>query len=118
MNRQRIVLVGLLIFSLTYVPSNAQTGSGVVRGVVQDATRSIVPRAKVELRNQDTNITREATTSAEGSYFFGGIAPGRYELSVEAQGFKKWTGTLILEVGQTAAVDPVLEVGSLANAVE
>src|SRR5258708_15431470 len=118
MNRRRIVLVGLLIFSLTYVPSNAQTGSGVVRGAVQDATKSMVPRAKVELRNQDTNITREATTSTEGSYFFGGIQPGNYELTVEAQGFKKWTGTLALEVGQTAVVDPALEVGSLANTVE
>ncbi len=118
MNRRRIVLLGLLIFSLTCVPSNAQTGSGVVRGAVQDDTKSMVPRAKVELRNLDTNITREATTSSEGSYFFGGIPPGRYELSVEATGFKKWTGTLTLEVGQTAAVDPALEVGSLANVVE
>src|SRR5258707_15016542 len=113
MNRRRIVLAGLLIF-LTCVPSNAQTGSGVVRGAVQDATKSMVPRAKVELRNQDTNITREATTSAEDSYFFGGIPPGKYQLSVEATGFKKRTGTLTLEVGQTAAGDPALEGGSLA----
>src|SRR2546430_17153520 len=115
MNRQRIVLVGLLIFILTCVPSNAQTGSGVVRGVVQDATKSMVPRAKVQLRNQDTNIAREATTSTEGSYFFGGIPPAKYELSVEAQAFTKWTGTLTLGVGQSAAVDPALSGGSLAN---
>ena len=118
MNRLRIVVVGLLLFGLTRVPSKSQTGSGVIRGAVQDATKAVVPRAKVELRNQDTNIAREATTSTEGGYFFGGIPPGKYELSVEAQGFKKWTGTLTLEVGQTAAVDPALEVGSLANTVE
>src|SRR5713226_5831071 len=109
MNRQRIVLVGLLVFGLTCVPSHSQTGSGVVRGAVQDATKGVVPRAKIELRNQDTNITREATTSTEGGYYFGGIQPGRYELTVEALGFKKWTGTLALEVGQTAVVDPALE---------
>ena len=53
-----------------------------------------------------------------GLYYFGDIQPGRYELTVEAEGFKKWVGTLALEVGQTAVVDPVLEVGSLTATVE
>src|SRR5437899_756589 len=118
MNPQRIVFAGLLMSAFTCIPVIAQTGSGVIRGTVQDATKAVVPRAKIELRNPDTNITREATTSTEGGYYFGGIQPGNYELTVEAQGFKKWTGTLALEVGQTAVVDPALEVGSLANTVE
>lgn len=110
--------VALMWFVFAGVPANAQTGSGVVRGTVQDATKAVVPKAKIELRNRDTNIVREATSSTEGLYYFGGIQPGNYELTVEAQGFKKWDGTLVLEVGQTAVVDPALEIGSLANTVE
>src|SRR5260370_28612701 len=104
MNRQRIVLTGLLLFGLTCDPANSQTGSGVLRGTIHDATKAVVPRAKVELRNQDTNITRQATASTDGNYYFGGIQPGNYELTIEAAGFKKWAGTLALEVGQTAEV--------------
>src|SRR5262249_22614668 len=36
----------------------------------------------------------------------------------QMQGFKKWSGTLELLVGQTAVVDPVLELGSLDTTVE
>src|SRR6266545_4067430 len=96
----------------------AQTGSGAVRGTIHDATNAAVPKAKVTLRNQGTNIAREATISMDGIYYFGEIQPGRYELTVEAAGFKKWVGTLALEVGQTAVIDPALEVGSLTSTVE
>ncbi|MBI3681747.1 MAG: TonB-dependent receptor [Acidobacteria bacterium] len=99
-------------------PLAAQTGTGVVRGTVLDATRSTVPNAKVTLTNQSTNIGRTTQTSAVGIYYFGAVLPGPYSLAVESAGFKKWSGTLVLEAGQTAAIEPVLEVGSLEATIE
>jgi hypothetical protein len=111
----RAIILTATLFS---VAGWAQTGAGVVRGAVQDASKAIVPGAKTRLRNLDTNIARDATGSADGIYYFGGIEPGRYELAVEANGFKKWVGTLEVEVGQTVVIDPALEVGSIASTVE
>src|SRR5690349_7837844 len=94
-----------LAAAITVGPTVAQTSFGVVRGTIQDSTKAPVPKAKVTLRNQNTNISRESTLSLDGIYYFGEIQPGNYELTVEAVGFKKWVGTMALEVGQTAVVD-------------
>ena len=95
-----------------------QSGDGVIRGTVKDASGGIVPSAKISLTAQLTNIRREASSSAGGIYFFGELRPGPYTVGVEMAGFKKWAGTLRLEVGQTAVVDPTLEVGSVEATVE
>src|SRR6476646_1737226 len=120
MTRQQHVFtaLGLLVFASIYTPARAQTGFGVVRGTLRDASNAVVPRAKVQLVNPNTNIVRDTTSSTDGIYYFGGLQPGSYKLTVELQGFKKWDGTLALEVGQTVVIDPALEVGSLANTVE
>jgi len=96
----------------------AQTGNGVVKGTVQDPARAVVPGAKVVLTNQDTNVPREALSTSEGLYSFAEVPPGPYTLLVQAAGFKKWTTQLTLQAGQTADVDPSLEVGSTETTVE
>src|SRR5437588_3526015 len=114
MDRQGIARVGLLALLCgfspsSFIPIQAQTGFGVVRGTIHDPTKAVVSKAKLTLRNPETNIARETLASVEGNYYFGEIQPGNYELTVEAAGFKKWVGTLALEVGQTAVIDPSLE---------
>ncbi|MBL8228151.1 MAG: TonB-dependent receptor [Bryobacterales bacterium] len=96
----------------------AQTGTGVVRGTVLDASRATVPKAKITLVNQTTAVSRLSETSEVGIYYFGSVPPGPYTLTVEMSGFKKWNGTLILEAGQTATIEPVMEVGSVDAVVE
>src|SRR5206468_10533727 len=51
-------------------------------------------------------------------YYFGNIPPGRYRLLVEGQGFSKWAGSLVLEVGQTVVVDPVMQLGSFETTID
>ena len=107
------VLLGLLSGSAL-----AQTGLGTVKGTVLDPSRSAISGAKATLTNQNTNIARQAESSAVGIYYFSDIPPGRYTLVVESPGFKKWSATLTLQVGQTAVIDPVLEVGAVETVVE
>ncbi|MGH9656937.1 MAG: carboxypeptidase-like regulatory domain-containing protein, partial [Bryobacteraceae bacterium] len=95
----------------------AQTGNGVVRGLVLDPAKAAVPGAKVELMNLGTNIANQATSTSTGDYYFGNVQPGRYRLTVELAGFKKWAGTLTLEVGQNALIDIPMEVGDLATTI-
>ena len=109
----------MLALTLATLPSVAQnTGLGVVKGTVQDATGAVIPGAQVTLVNQSTNVERSAESSAVGTYEFPAVPLGPYKLATELEGFKKWEGTFTLQAGQTAVVDPALEVGSVDIVVE
>jgi outer membrane receptor protein involved in Fe transport len=111
------LLLAALLISIT-VPAFPQSGTGVVRGTVFDSARAAVPNAKVVLVQTSTNISRQTTTNELGIYLFAGVPPGKYKLSAELQGFKKWTADIGLEAGQTAVIEPGLEVGSVDTIVE
>src|SRR6266849_1848991 len=106
--------------SLAFVvfPVAAQTGLGVVRGTVTDASKAVVPNAKTTLTNTATGVARNTETNASGIYDFESIPIGPYTLLIEASGFKKWEGTLTVQAGQTVVIDPAMEVGSLEATVE
>ncbi len=114
---RKCLVLGIFLALLT-APLAAQTGLGVVRGTVVDATKAAVPNAKITLTNTATGVSRGTESSAVGIYYFGAVQPGPYSMSVEASGFKRWTGTLTLEVGQTAVVDASMEVGTLEATIE
>src|SRR5437773_3782667 len=99
-------------------PGLAQTGNGVIRGTVLDASKAIVPGAQVTITNQNTNIASKTQTNEVGIYYLGAVQPGPYTVVVELTGFKKWEGKIELQVGQTAVVNVELELGSPESTVE
>ena len=99
-------------------PAYSQTGNAIVRGAVTDPSGSSVADAKVRLLNTRTNVARDAVTSSEGLYYFGDVPPGPYTISIESTGFKRFSGTFTVQVGQTASVDAALEVGDVSTTVE
>ena len=114
----RLVGISAMISAVIAVPLAAQTGLGVVRGTVQDASKAVVPKAKASLNGTETGIERATVTNSDGIYHFESVPVGPYKLVIEAVGFKKWEGTLTVQAGQTVSIDPAMEVGSLANTVE
>src|SRR5207244_2258903 len=74
--------------------------------------------ADVEITNSDTNISRRGSTSEAGVFYFGAVPPGPYAVVVEVPGFKRWSGRLVLQVGETTAIDPVLELGAISITVD
>src|SRR5579871_5213173 len=112
------VCVLAIWLSLLPLPLTGQTGLGVVRGTVQDSTSAVIPNAKVTLTNTDTGVARDSQSNDAGIYYFDAVSIGPYRLAVEAEGFKRWEGTLELQAGQTVVVDTTMELGSLQAAVE
>lgn len=108
-------LVLLTFFALA---AAAQTGTGVVKGTITDPAGALVPNVRITLLNTATGLNRASQTSGEGIYYVPSLPPGAYQLSAEAAGFKRWTGTLALQVGETAVVNVRLEVGSVDTIVE
>lgn len=103
---------------LCCLPLAAQSGLGTIRGTVTDASSAIVPGATVTLTNTTTGVMQKADSSSAGVYYFGAVRPGPYTLVVEAAGFKKWSGTLVLVAGDSAVIDPRMEVGTIDSIVE
>ncbi len=97
---------------------HAQIGTGVIRGTVFDPARATIPHVRLTLTNTATNISQEASSNEAGLFLFTSLRPGAYRLAAEAAGFKKWSGALTLVAGQTAVVEPTLELGSLEAVVE
>jgi hypothetical protein len=95
-----------------------QQGTSDLRGLVVDQQGAVLPGVTIIARNQDTGLFRQTISSEDGTYFFSGMTPGRYQVGGELPGFKKYQrGDIRLEVGKTAAIDIVLEVGNVTDEI-
>ena len=109
------LLAGSLLFSSLL---QGQTGTGTVTGTVTDPSAAVLPQTKITLTNENTGVTLSSVSNAAGIYYFASVQAGPYRLTAEAAGFRRWTGTLTLQVGQTATIDPKMAVGAVETAVE
>lgn len=112
-----LAICALISASLLPVLSHAQ-GTSTIRGTVMDSSDATIPSATVVITNQNTGFTRTSLSSSDGIYSVASLPPGMYEVKVEAAGFKRWTGTLELQTGQTAVVDARMQVGSVDTVIE
>ena len=81
----RMTMCGLVVLC-AMMTANAQFRAGV-QGTISDSAGALVPEAKVILKDTETGKTQEATSNQEGFYRITGLAPGKYELSVEKTGY-------------------------------
>jgi len=105
----------VLIFALT---SFAQEYRATLTGHVSDPAGAAVAGATVTVRSQQTNLDTVAQTNEEGNYTVPFLQPGRYTVTVEAQGFKKAvTDVVELHTADKATMDVQLEVGGVGEVV-
>lgn len=71
---------------------------GVVEGLVTD--RAFAPLAGVEALLEPLGTTR--TTSSDGTFSFGAVAPGDYTLSLTGAGLQPWADTLTVALGKVS----------------
>ena len=96
----------------------AQEFRATVRGKIVDSNQGALPGATVTLRNTDTNEMATAVTNAEGAYTLPFLRPGRYEMTVELQGFQKHTRSgMVLQVNETATINVEMAVGGVTEVV-
>jgi hypothetical protein len=70
----------------------AQTaGSGTIRGILTDATGAAISGATVIVRNADTVIQREVTSTESGVYVAPYLQSGQYEVKASAAGMATWS---------------------------
>lgn len=112
----------LMVFlcSLALAPSlRAQTAVSTLVGTVKDQSGAVVLGANITCTSRTTSERKVTVTTDAGDYRIPQILPGFYDVSAEAQGFKKTTVSNIeLLVQQTGRVDIVLQVGEVSDTVE
>ena len=107
-----------LLFCLS-LAMHAQNPAATVTGRVTDVTKSGVPQAAVRIRCITTGESRHVESGAGGEFTITNLAPDKYELFVEKNGFRGLHETDIeLQVNQTARFELQLEVGAVTQTLD
>jgi len=93
--RQARAATALVTVALTVVPLliaappvHAQLVNGFISGTVTDQKKSAIPEVEVTITNQETQLTQQKKTDAEGLYRFVAVPPGVYSIKFEKSGFQ------------------------------
>ena len=113
------MLVGSLVAVLMCAAmGRAQTVTGTVTGTVTDTSGAVVPGAHVVAHNMDTGVDSKATSDSGGLYRIGFLPIGRYQVTINAQGFGQETiPEFHLEALQTTTFNVTLKPGSTSTTV-
>jgi hypothetical protein len=96
----------------------AQVLYGSLVGRVSDTSGAVVPGAEVIAIHQATNLARETTTQADGTYRFVNLPPGPHTVRVVLAGFKEHVQTDVpILAGAVTREDVTLEVGALTEVI-
>jgi hypothetical protein len=111
-----LALVGFILASaLSAFPQDFRA---TLTGHVSDPNGAAVTGAIVTVTNLQTNEEKTATTSDEGNYTVPFLQPGKYSVSVEAQGFNKAVSNNVeLHTADKATMDVTLELGQVTTTV-
>ena len=112
------LLAVVLALAIATAPVHAQGGNGQIEGVVRDEQAAVMPGATVTLRNQESGVTRVATTEADGHYRFPALLPGTYTVQVEIAGFTpQEVRDLTITIGLALSQDFTLKLSAVAESV-
>src|SRR5258708_4593111 len=111
-SRLAILLAIAGLMALTPSLPAQSAGTGALTGTVTAPTAGVVAGATVTLTSTDTNQSRTATTSADGTYKFALLPPGTYRIRFSAVGFKTAeVSAVTVNVTETPVLDRGLEIG-------
>ena len=114
-----IWIVALMVAtSVAHPLAQSQAVNGTIEGTITDQSGAALPGVSVTVSNIDTGDTRVVVSNATGVYRAPLLPLGRYRLSAELQGFRKFEQQgLTLSAGQSAVINVVLSVGNMAETV-
>ncbi len=114
-------VIGLLfVWAVSSLPVNSQTTTGSIAGTALDAQGAAVAGAKVTATSLEKNTSLSTTTEPTGRFVFPQMLPGRYTITVEASGFKKFEKKdVVLNANASLVVGVLtLQLGTLVQTVE
>src|SRR5579864_8522794 len=86
--RRRLSLLVILFATSTSTLAQTTTSGGLA-GIVNDASKAVVPGADVEIKDNAKGTTQSTKTDQWGAYRFFFVAPGTYMFTVSHPGFRE-----------------------------
>jgi hypothetical protein len=91
---------------------------GSISGTVKDPSGSVVPNATVIVQEINTGLISRTQTGDKGYYTLPVLPIGRYDLEVQAPGFRAYRRRgIVLDTNAALKIDASLEVGSANESV-
>src|SRR5580698_591565 len=113
----RIFLAGVLLAPLLALPLCAGDG-GSLLGTVTDPSGQAIPGAHVSATETATAVKQTVATDRQGLYAFQSLPVGRYDVEVDASGFKPLRRTgVVINVNSKVVVDASLTIGEKTDMV-
>ncbi|MBZ5625842.1 MAG: TonB-dependent receptor [Acidobacteriia bacterium] len=113
------MLRSIVLIALLGAVALAQFDSGQVSGFVRDESGAVIPGAIVVAKNEGTGEERKTATNGDGYYVFPQLLVGRYAISAESAGFKRFIKTgIVLDAEAKVSVDIGMTVGAVTEQVE
>jgi hypothetical protein len=118
LNRFRNLCTATIALVLVAGTAFAQKDMGSILGTVRDTSGAVVQGAKVTVTDADRGTAFETTTNVTGEYAANPLRIGRYNVTVEKQGFRKQVvGPIEVNVQARAEVNISLHVGQIAETI-
>ncbi len=118
MRISKLCLMALLV-ALAAPSVWAQRLDGDLRGEVLDPDGAVIVGAKVTVTNEATQQSRTLETTTAGSFFAGSLLPGKYTVTVEVAGFRRYVQRGIEVVAnRVTEVTVRLELGDITQTIE
>jgi hypothetical protein len=115
---RRTAFLAALAAAAFSAPAAAQTTTGGITGVVQDASGGVLPRVTVTATHEATNAETIAVSNDVGLYVLRGLPVGRYAVVAELSGFQTAKNTdIVVRVNEDVRLDIVMKVGAVTEMV-
>ena len=106
-----------LVLLLPVVAAAQATPAGTLYGYVLDPDHRPLPGARVTVENPNTAAVRGVVSNQQGLYSVPALAPGSYNITVDANGFKTiHQERIMLSADENARLDFSLTIGSRTDA--
>ena len=108
----------LIVALLAMMGTLWASDGGTLLGTITDPGGNAVPGAKITATETSTAVNQTVSTDRQGFYSFQSLSVGRYDITIEASGFKPLRRTgVVIDVNSKAVVDASLAIGARTETV-
>jgi hypothetical protein len=110
-SRLRIVILLAAVSAFAFTDRVlAQSGTGSLHGQVNDPSGAVVANANITATNAVAGQTRTAKTGPDGGFDLRELVTGNYSLTITADGFSDYQGTVEIVAGQVQRITIALTI--------
>jgi len=107
---RRFLALGVIVLATAFTLPLLAQQTGSVSGTIQDAKGTLVPNAAITIKNEATDSSTKASSSADG-HFAVNLPSGHYRIDASAPGFSLTSRTgVTVDAGQTQEIALTLQV--------